>query len=50
MRVGIRDDYSVKLRLIGYTTNPCEIDPMLTVEFSNFITSKSGRSDLTELL
>ena len=50
MRVGIRDDYSVKLRLIGYTTNPCELDPMLTVEFSNFITSRSGRSDLTELL
>ena len=50
MRVGLRDDYSIKLRLIGYTTNPCEIDSMLSVEFSNFITSKSGRSDLTELL
>lgn len=50
MRVGIRDDYSIKLRLIGYTTNPCEIDQLLSVDFSNFITSKSGRSDLTELL
>lgn len=50
MRVGIRDDYSVKLRLIGYTTNPCEIDSLLNVDFSNFVTSRSGRSDLTELL
>ena len=50
MRLGVRDDYSVKLRLIGYTSNPCEIDPLLSVEFSNFVTSKSGRSDLTELL
>ena len=50
MRVALRDDYFVKLRLVGYTTNPCEIDSVLSVEFSNFITSKSGRSDLTELL
>ena len=50
MRLGIRDDFSVKLRLTGYTTNPCEIDPNLTLEFSSFITSKSGRSDLTDLL
>ena len=50
MRVGIRDDYSVKLRLTGYKTNPCELDPLLELEFSNFITSRSGRSDLTELL
>lgn len=50
IRVGIRDDYFVKLRLVGYKTNPCEIDPMIDVEFSNFITSRSGRSDLTELL
>ena len=50
MRVALRDDYFVKLRLVGYTTNPCEIDSMLSVEFSNFITSKSGRTDLTELL
>ena len=50
MRVGIRDDYSVKLRLVGYSTNPCEVDPLLSVDFSNFVTSRSGRSDLTELL
>lgn len=50
IRLGIRDDYSVKLRIVGITWNPCEITPDLTLEFSNMITSKSGRSDLTELL
>lgn len=50
IRVGIRDDYSVKLRLISITWNPCEITDDFTVEFSNMITSRSGRSDLNELL
>ena len=50
IRVGIRDDYSVKLRIMGYTWNPCEIDPNLTIDFSSMITNSSGRSDLTELL
>lgn len=48
--VGLRDDYSVKLRIIGYRWNPCEITPDLTLEFSNMITGRSGRSDLTQLL
>jgi hypothetical protein len=47
IRVGIRDDYSVKLRIMGYTWNPCEIDPNLTIDFSSMITNNSGRSDLT---
>ena len=50
VRLGIRDDYSVKLRLISIKHNPCEWDPLLELEFSNFITSRSGRSDLTDLL
>lgn len=50
IRLGIRDDYSVKLRIIGITYNPCEITPELTLEFSNMITSSSGRSDLTDIL
>lgn len=50
IRLGIRDDYSVKLRIIGMSWNPCEIEPELTLEFSNMITSRSGRSDLTDLL
>lgn len=50
IRLGIRDDYSVKLRVIGITYNPCEITPDITLDFSNMITSRSGRSDLTELI
>lgn len=50
IRVGIRDDYAVKLRVVGYRWNPCEVTPDLTIEFSNMITSRSGRSDLTQLL
>lgn len=50
IRLGIRDDYSVKLRLTGRTFNPCITTPKLTVEFSNMITSRSGRTDLTEIL
>ena len=48
--VGIRDDYQIKLRVIGYRWNPCDVTPDLTIEFSNMITSKSGRSDLVQLL
>lgn len=49
IRLGIRDDYSVKLRIVGRSWNPCDITPNVTVEFSNMITSRSGRSDLTDL-
>lgn len=48
--LGTRDDYSVKLRMVGYSYNPCEITDDLTIEFSSMITSRSGRSDLTDLL
>ena len=50
IRVSLRDDYSVKLRVIGYRWNPCEVTPELSMDFSNMITSRSGRSDLTQLL
>lgn len=50
IRLGVRDDYSVKVRIVGISYNPCERDENLTLEFSNMITSKSGRSDLTDLL
>lgn len=50
IRLGIRDDYSVKLRVTGITWNPCDVTEDLTLEFSNMITSRSGRTDLTELL
>jgi hypothetical protein len=50
IHVAIRDDYSIKLRVIGMTWNPCEITPNLTLEFSNMIMSYRGRSDLEDLL
>ena len=50
IRLGIRDDYSVKLRIIEITWNPCEITPDLEIEFSNMITAANGRNDLTHLL
>lgn len=50
IRVGIRDDYSVKLRVVGIKYNPCEVTPDLELEFSSMITSKSGRSDLTDII
>lgn len=49
-RLGVRDDYSVKLRMIGYSYNPCDVTSDLSIQFSSMITSKSGRSDLTDLL
>lgn len=51
IRLGIRDDYFVKMRVIGITYNPCEKDPNIKLEFSNFLTSKHlGRTDITDLL
>lgn len=50
IRLGIRDNYSVKLRYIGRSWNPCDITPDLQLKFSNMITSKSGRNDFTDIL
>lgn len=50
IHVAIREDYSIKLRIIGMTWNPCEITPTLTLEFSNMISSFRGYSDLDDLL
>lgn len=50
VRVGLKDDYSVKLRMIGYSYNPCDITSDLNIEFSSMITSRSGRTDLTDIL
>ena len=50
IRLGVRDDYSVKLRIVGRSWNPCEVTDDFTLEFSNMISSNSGRSDLTDLL
>lgn len=50
IRLGIRDDYSVKLRIVGRSWNPCEVNEDFNLEFSNMVTSSSGRSDLTDIL
>lgn len=50
IRLGIRDDFSVKLRIIEMEYNPCEVDENLTLVFSSMITSKSGRNDLTQII
>ena len=50
IRVGIRDDYAVKLRIISMSWNPCDTQPDLSLGFSNMITGASGRDDLTYIL
>ena len=50
IHLAVRDDYVVKLRVTGISWNPCDIDSSLTVEFSNMITSRSGRSDFTDII
>lgn len=50
IRLGIKDDYSVKVRVIGISYNPCDITSDITIDFSSMITSRSGRSDLVGLL
>ena len=50
IRLGIRDDYSVKLRVVEITYNPCEVTDDLDLVFSSMIKSKSGRNDLTQII
>lgn len=50
IRVGIRNDYAVKLRIVSIEWNPCDTQPDLTLGFSNMITGASGRDDLTFIL
>ena len=50
IRLGIKDDYSVKVRIIGISYNPCEITSDINIDFSSMITSRSGRTDLSELI
>lgn len=50
IRLDIRDDYQVKLRIISITLNPMVFDNDLSIDFSNMIKSKSKRSDSADLL
>lgn len=50
IRLDVRDDYQVKLRVISITFNPMAFDNDLDIKFSNMIKSKSSRSDSAYLL
>ena len=50
IRLDIRDDYQVKLRVVSITFNPMIFDNNLNIEFSNMVKSKTQRSDMSYLL
>ena len=50
IRISIRDDYQVKLRVIEYSLNPMIHDNNLNLVFSNMIQYKSKRNDFAALL
>lgn len=50
IRVSIRDDYQVKLRIISISLNPCMIDPEINLTFSNMVQYKSKRNDYSDIL
>lgn len=44
------DDYYVDMRIVSMTFNPCIPEDNLSVSFSNFIKSKSERTDVSNIL
>lgn len=50
IRLGIRDDYYVKLRVMSISFNPCLYDNNFTIQFSNMIKSGKKRNDFVSLL
>lgn len=49
IRVGVRDDYAVKLRLWTVAYNPCTKSSEISVTYTNMITSLTGRDDFSYL-
>ena len=49
IRVGVRDDYAVKLRLFTIAYNPCTKSSEISVTYTNMITSLTGRDDFSYL-
>lgn len=49
IRVSVRDDYAVKLRLLTITYNPCTKSSEVSVTYTNMITSLTGRDDFSYL-
>lgn len=50
IRVSLRDDYEVKLRVISIGFNPLVLDNNLDIGFSNMIMSNSKRNDFASIL
>lgn len=50
IRLGVRDDYYVKLRVTSISFNPCLYDNNFTIQFSNMIKSGKKRNDFVALL
>lgn len=50
IRLGLRDDYYVKLRVVGISFNPCLYNNEFTLTFSNMIKSGKKRNDFVSLL
>ena len=50
IRLGLRDDYYVKLRVMGISFNPCLYNNEFTLTFSNMIKSGKKRNDFVSLL
>ena len=48
--LGVRDDYTVKLRVMSLTYNPYVYDKEIEIEFSNMLRTRSGRNDVSHLL
>ena len=49
IRVGIRDDYAVKLRLLTVAYNPCTKSSEISVTYTNMVTSLTGIDDFAYL-
>lgn len=50
IRLGVRDDYAVKLRVISLSYNPLIYDEKLDVGFSNMVQYSSKRNDLASII
>ena len=50
IRVSLRDDYQVKLRVITVAFNPFLIEPTIDLTFSNMVQYASTRNDFVSLM
>lgn len=49
IRLGVRDDYSIKLRLLSFSYNPCTNSSDINVTYTNMVNGRTGRDDFTDL-